>query len=177
MLRFDCYLYYNCYSYKGFCPILFREVNIRVHKKKANERLSSAAALYNLYTRISAWGHGVKDHIDSNNKKHIIKKLKVFIDNKYAELVGLIFQHTVGLPIGTYCLPLQVDLYLYLYSNKAEFINHRLWNSESIWLFYIMSLSDLLTRHQIVSTRVAYNVSHVTCDWGYQNTEKICFLS
>ena len=42
------------------------------------------------------------------------------IDNIYVEFGGVIFQQTIGIPMGTNCAPLLADLFLYTY--EAEFI-------------------------------------------------------
>ena len=44
------------------------------------------------------------------------------IDNIYVEFGGVIFQQTIGIPMGTNCAPLLADLFLYTY--EAEFIQN-----------------------------------------------------
>ena len=44
------------------------------------------------------------------------------IDNIYVEFGGVIFQQTIGIPMGTNCAPLLADLFLYTY--EAEFIQY-----------------------------------------------------
>ena len=53
-----------------------------------------------------------------------IKTLHFLIDNVFVEFGGLIFQQTVGIPMGTYCALLLADLFLYSY--EAEFIQNLL---------------------------------------------------
>jgi hypothetical protein len=43
-----------------------------------------------------------------------------FVDNAYVVFGDQVFQHSVGLPMGTNCAPLLTDLFLYSY--KAEFV-------------------------------------------------------
>ena len=46
--------------------------------------------------------------------------LDFLIDNIFVEFGGLIFQQTIGIPMGTNCAPLLADLFLHSY--EAEFI-------------------------------------------------------
>ena len=46
--------------------------------------------------------------------------LEVLIDNIFSMFGGSVFQQTVGIPMGTNCAPLLVDLFLYSY--VADFI-------------------------------------------------------
>ena len=46
--------------------------------------------------------------------------LDFLIDNIFVEFGGLVFQQTIGIPMGTNCAPLLADLFLYSY--EAEFI-------------------------------------------------------
>ena len=46
--------------------------------------------------------------------------LDYLIDNKFVEFGGLVFQQTIEIPMGTNCVHLLADLFLY--SNEAEFI-------------------------------------------------------
>ena len=69
----------------------------------------------------------VKNHTDSKNKyteTDIVKMLEFLIDNIFVEFGGLMFQQTVGIPMGTNCAPLLADLFLYSY--EAEFIQNLL---------------------------------------------------
>ena len=50
--------------------------------------------------------------------------LDFLIDNIFVEFGGLIFQQTVGIPMGTNCAPLLADLFLHSY--EAEFIQNLL---------------------------------------------------
>ena len=45
-----------------------------------------------------------------------------FIDNIYVEFGGHVYQHTVGIPIRTNCVPLVAVLFLYSY--EADFVQH-----------------------------------------------------
>ena len=65
----------------------------------------------------------VKEHSDSNNKyseDDIIKMLEFLVDNIFVVFAGKVFQQTVGIPMGTNCAPLLVDIFLYSY--EADFI-------------------------------------------------------
>jgi hypothetical protein len=65
----------------------------------------------------------LKYHSDSTHKYsevEINKMLEFLIDNIYVVVGGQVFQQSVGIPMGTNCAPLLVDLFLYSY--EAEFI-------------------------------------------------------
>jgi hypothetical protein len=63
----------------------------------------------------------VKYHSDSTHKySEIEKMLEFLIDNIYVVVGGKVFQQSVGIPMGTNCVPLLADLFLYSY--EAEFI-------------------------------------------------------
>ena len=65
----------------------------------------------------------VKEHSDAKQKyteQDIVGMLEFLIDNIFVEFGGLIFQQTIGIPMGTNCAPLLADLFLYSY--EAEFI-------------------------------------------------------
>jgi hypothetical protein len=55
------------------------------------------------------------------SENHIINMLDFFIDNIFAMFGGRVFQQTFGKPIGTHCVPLLTDLFLYSY--EADFIH------------------------------------------------------
>ena len=64
----------------------------------------------------------VKEHADSKNKyseDDIIKILEFLVDNIFVVFAGKVFQQIVGIPMGTNCAPLLVDIFLYSY--EAEF--------------------------------------------------------
>jgi hypothetical protein len=50
--------------------------------------------------------------------------LEFLIDNIFAIFDGRVFQQTVGIPMGTNCVPLLADLFLY--SHEADFIQELL---------------------------------------------------
>ena len=65
----------------------------------------------------------VRDHSDASQKyldADVIKMLEYLIDNIFVEFGGRTFQQTIGIPMGTNCAPLLVDLFLYSY--EAEFV-------------------------------------------------------
>ena len=65
----------------------------------------------------------VKEHSDSKNKyseDDIIKMLEFLVDNIFVVFAGIVFQQTVGIPMGTNCAPLLADIFLYSY--EADFI-------------------------------------------------------
>jgi hypothetical protein len=65
----------------------------------------------------------VKHHSDATKKfseTDIINTLEILIDNIFVIFGGRVFQQTVGIPMGTNCAPLLVDLFLYSY--EANFI-------------------------------------------------------
>ena len=55
----------------------------------------------------------VKEHSDSKSKyseDDIIKMLEFLVDNIFVVFAGKVFQQTVGIPMGTNCAPLLVDI-------------------------------------------------------------------
>ena len=60
----------------------------------------------------------VRDQSDAPQKysdADVIKMLEYLIDNIFVEFGGRIFQQTIGIPMGTNCVPLLADLFLYSY--------------------------------------------------------------
>jgi hypothetical protein len=57
-----------------------------------------------------------------------INMLEFLIDNIFVFFGGRVFQQTVGIPMGTNCAPLLVDLLLYSY--EADFIQGLLKKNE-----------------------------------------------
>ena len=80
----------------------------------------------NIYIYLLLWHketYFVKEHSDSKNKfseDDIIKMLEFLVDDIFVVFAGKVFQQTVGIPIGTNCAPLLVDISLYSY--EADFI-------------------------------------------------------
>ena len=73
----------------------------------------------------------VKHHSDSTKKfseTDIFNMLEFLIDNIFAMFGGRVFQQTVGMPMGTNCIPLLADLFLY--SCEADFIQGLLKKNE-----------------------------------------------
>ena len=71
-----------------------------------------------------------------------------FIDNIYVELGGRVYQQTVGIPMGTVCVPLVEGLFLHSY--EADFVQHlrtrvqeRKQNSMQFNLCYINDVPSL----------------------------------
>ena len=65
----------------------------------------------------------VKVHSAPKNKyteDDIIHMLEFLVDNIFVAFEGKVFQHKVGIPMGTNCAPLLADIFLYSY--EAEFI-------------------------------------------------------
>ena len=77
----------------------------------------------------------------------IIIMLDFLIDNIFVMFGGCIFQQIVGIPMGTNCAPLLVDLFLYLY--EADFIQGLLNKNEKklAWSFSFTFryIDDVLT--------------------------------
>ena len=64
-----------------------------------------------------------KEHSDSMKKytaEDIIKMLEFLVNNIFVIFAGKVFQQIIGIPMGTNCAPLLVDIFLYYY--EAEFI-------------------------------------------------------
>ena len=65
----------------------------------------------------------MKEHSDSKHKypeDDIFKMLEFLVDIFFVGFVGKVFQHKFGIPMGTHCTPLLVDMFLCSY--EAEFI-------------------------------------------------------
>ena len=72
-----------------------------------------------------------KNHSDSTKKfseTDIINMLEFLIDNIFVIFGGRVFQQTVGIPMGTNCVPLLADLFLYSY--EADLIQGLLKKNE-----------------------------------------------
>ena len=72
-----------------------------------------------------------KQHSDSTKKfseTDIINMLEFLIDSIIVIFVGRVFQQTVGIPMGTNCEPLLVDVFFYSY--EADFIQGLLKKNE-----------------------------------------------
>jgi hypothetical protein len=52
--------------------------------------------------------------------EQVISMLEFLIDNIYVSFGEILFQHVVGIPMGTNCAPLLADLILYSY--ESEFL-------------------------------------------------------
>ena len=68
-----------------------------------------------------------KKYSDSTKKfceTDIINMIEFLIDNIFVMFDELVFQQTVGIPMGTNCAPLLI--YLFLYSYEAYFIQRLL---------------------------------------------------
>ena len=64
------------------------------------------------------------DPLNGDNKytaNDICKMIEFLMDNIYVRFCGQLFQQMVGIPIGTNCVPLLANLFLYSYEN--EFLN------------------------------------------------------
>ena len=71
---------------------------------------------------ISYFVKKTKKHSDSTknfSQTDIINMLEFLIDNIFVFFGGRVFQQTVGIPMGTNCVPLLADLFLYSY--EADF--------------------------------------------------------
>ncbi|KAJ8299058.1 hypothetical protein KUTeg_023118 [Tegillarca granosa] len=70
-------------------------------------------------------GYFVKHHTDCKQKyteDTINKMLEFLIDNICVVFGNIIFQQTIGIPMGTNCAPLLADLFLYSY--ESEFLQN-----------------------------------------------------
>ena len=75
----------------------------------------------------------VKEHSDPKHKyseDDIIKMLEFLVDNIFVVFAGKVFQQIVGIPMGTNCVPLLADKFLYTY--EAEFIVFALNREETV---------------------------------------------
>ena len=65
----------------------------------------------------------VKEHSDYKNnysEDDIIKMLEFQVDNIFVVFAGKVFQQILDIPMGTNCVPLLADIFLYSY--EADFI-------------------------------------------------------
>jgi len=64
-----------------------------------------------------------KNHTNSKTKytkDDIVNMINFLIDNIFIEFGGRIFQQTVGIPVGTNCVPLLANLFLHTKSNLSK---------------------------------------------------------
>ena len=62
------------------------------------------------------------DPLNGDNKytaNDIYKMVEFLVDNIYVRFGGQLFQQMVGIPMGTNCVPLLADLFLYSYENEC----------------------------------------------------------
>ena len=67
---------------------------------------------------VLTWAVSDLDRFDYNSD--IINMLEFLVDNIFVVFGGKVFQQMVGIPMGTNCVPLLADIFLYSY--EAEFI-------------------------------------------------------
>ena len=61
------------------------------------------------------------DPLNGDNKytaNDICKMIEFLVDNRYVRFGGQLFRQMVGIPMGTNCVPLLADLFLYSYENE-----------------------------------------------------------
>ena len=51
----------------------------------------------------------------------IVNMMEFLIDNLFVQFGGRVFQHTIGIPMGTNCAPILDDLFLYSY--ESDFLD------------------------------------------------------
>ena len=77
-----------------------------------------------LYTHIKVGrnkSYFTSDPLNGDNKytaNDICKMIEFLVDNIYARFGGQLFRQMVGIPMGTNCVPLLADLFLYSYENE-----------------------------------------------------------
>ena len=49
---------------------------------------------------------------------NICKMIEFLIDNIFVQFGGCLFRQVIGIPMGTNCVPLLADLFLYSYENE-----------------------------------------------------------
>ena len=121
----------------------------------------------------------VKGHSDSKNKyseDDIIKMLEFLIDNIFVVFAGKVFQQTVGIPMGTNCAPLLVDIFLYSY--EADFVQSLLSNGKET--FSISVQSHLQVHRWCIGYKQprirTLSVSCWTWNQGHHREHDFCFL-
>jgi hypothetical protein len=96
---------------------------------------------------ISYFIHHHSDSTKEFSETDIFNIPKFLIDNLFAMFGGRVFQQTVGIPMGTYCVPLLVDLFLYSY--ETDFIRGLLKKNEKklarSFNFTFRYIDDVLT--------------------------------
>jgi hypothetical protein len=111
------------------------------------------------YLVISLWKHYfVKYHSDSTHRYSKVeskKMLEFLTDNIFVVVSGQLFQQSVGIPMGTNCAPLSVDLFLYSY--KAEFIQKLLHENKNL-----LAVAFNLTFQYINILLTTINSTHIS---------------
>ena len=70
--------------------------------------------------KVLNWTVRSLNHAFTTTTSDIIKMLEFLVDNIFVAFAGKVFQQTVGIPMGTNCVPLLADIFLYSY--EADFI-------------------------------------------------------
>ena len=114
----------------------------------------------------------VKEHFDSKSKyteEDIIRMLEFLVDNIFVVFAGKVFQQIIGISMGTNCVPLLADIFLYSY--EAEFIQSLLSTGRkrlaSQFNFTYRYIDDVLsvinTDFEIISVRcISQNLRSMT---------------
>ena len=114
-------------------PLIFSTLDTTIPHDKLKSRLKDLITHCFFYSNgkrryiFIVLGHQksffVEDHSDCTTKfteTDIVSMLEFLLDNIFVVFDGQIFQQTIGIPMGTNCVPLLADLFLYSY--EEEFI-------------------------------------------------------
>jgi hypothetical protein len=98
--------------------------------------------------------------------------LEFLIDNIYVVVGGLVFQQSVGIPIGTNCAPLLTDLFLYSY--EAGFIQKLL--HEKIISLVVAFNSTFRYIDDVLSSNNNQFHSYISMNWKSKTPKSILHL-
>ena len=81
------------------------------------------------------------------SEEQVISILEFLIDNIFVSFGGLLFQQVVGIPMGTNCVPLLADLFLYSYESKflQKLVKDKKINEARAFNFTYRYIEDVLS--------------------------------
>jgi hypothetical protein len=81
------------------------------------------------------------------SEEQVISMLEFLIDNIFVSFGGILFQHVVGIPMGTNCAPLLADLVLYSYESEflLKLVKDKKFHEARAFNFIYRYIDDVLT--------------------------------
>jgi hypothetical protein len=106
--------------------------------------------------------------------------LGFFVDNIYVVFGDQVFQQFVGIPMGTNCAPLLVDLFSH--SNEAEFVQKLLWDNNKKTNRVLQPYIQIyrwcpINQQTWFSQLCPLDISRWTRNKGHHRIWQICFIS